>query len=248
MPLARLRITLRFSLLCAGALSAALAALPQKASALELPPLNLIPPAVTGTPVVGQPLGCSQGVWVGPPSAYAYQWTRDGSDVPGATAASYAVVADDVGKALRCRVRGSNSMGSASATSLPVVGLAVGSPASPGPTPPPSTPGTGPAPPKPGELIRLPKTNSCASPRRIRIRLRKVRGVKIAAVAVYVNGRAVKVYRGKRSTARLELRGLPRGTVRVRIVAVTTDGRLIRQTRKYRTCAKKRAAKRKHRR
>ena len=47
--------------------------------------------------------------------------------------------------------------------------------------------------------------------------------------------------------ARIDLRGLPRGTVRVRIEAATTDGRLIRHTRKYRTCAKRRGPKRKHR-
>jgi hypothetical protein len=35
--------------------------------------------------------------------------------------------------------------------------------------------------------------------------------------------------------------------VRVRIEAATTDGRLIHATRKYHTCAKGRAPKRKHR-
>jgi hypothetical protein len=237
-------MTLRRSVLCASVALVTLAALPGTASALELPPVNLIPPAIAGVPVVGQPLGCSQGVWAGPPSSYAYQWTREGADLPGASAASYTVVPGDVGKALRCRVTGSNSMGSASATSAPVIGLGVGSPTDP---PPSSPPGTGPALPSSGELIRLPANRRCLSSRRFRIRIRKIHGVTLAAVAVYVNGKPVKVYRGKRLTARIDLRGLPRGTVRVRIEAATTDGRLIRHTRQYRTCAKKPGPKSEHR-
>jgi hypothetical protein len=202
------------------------------ATALELKPQNLLPPVISGTPVVGQPLGCSQGAWVGPPSAYAYQWTRAGTDLPGATLASYTVMPSDVGKALRCRVTASNSAGSAQAASAPVVGLGMSS--SPDP-PPSSSPGPMPRP-EPAALIRLPPNTRCLTTRRIRIRIRKVRGIRVGAVAVYVNGKAVKVYRGKRSTRRIELRGLPRGTVRVRIVAATMDGRLIRESRRYHIC------------
>jgi hypothetical protein len=144
--------------------------LPPEATALELPPVSLIPPAITGAPVVGQPLGCSQGVWTGPPSSYAYQWMRQGVDLPGATLASYTVVTDDVGKALRCRVTASNSMGRASATSLPVTGLGIGSPTDP---PPASPPGASPSLPRPGELIRLPANRRCISSRHFRIRIRK---------------------------------------------------------------------------
>jgi hypothetical protein len=244
MPLASVGITLR-RISCALLLLVALAVSPGEASALELPPLGLIPPAITGAPVVGQPLGCSQGVWTGPPSSYAYQWTRQGADLAGATLASYTVVAEDVGKALRCQVTAANSMGSASATSFPVVGLGLGS--STDPPPPTSPPGSSPSLPRSGELIRLPANRRCISSRHFRIRIRKVKGITLAAVAVYVNGKPAKVYKGKRLTARIDLRGLPRGTVRVRIEAATTDGRLIRHTRKYRTCAKQRGPKRKHR-
>jgi hypothetical protein len=225
-----------------GAWLAALAAFPAGAGALELQPLNLIPPAITGAPVVGQPLACSQGVWTGPPNVYSYQWTREGADLPGATLASYTVVPSDVGKALRCRVTASNSMGSAQATSAPVIGLGVGSSTDP---PPASTPT--PSPRDPGELIRLPANGRCVSSRHIRIRIRHVAGLKLAAVAVYLNDKPVKVYKGRRLTARIDLRGLPRGVVRVRIEAATTDGRVIRDTRRYRTCAKHRGSKRKHR-
>jgi hypothetical protein len=238
--------TLLRKALCASVTLIALAASTGEAGALELPPISLIPPAITGAPVVGQPLGCSQGVWTGPPSSYAYQWTREGSDVPGASLASYTVVANDVGKALRCRVTASNSTGTASATSSPVVGLRTGSSTDPPPTPT-SPPGTSPSLPKSGELIRLPANRRCLSTRRFRIRIRKVKGITLAAVAVYLNGKPVKVFKGKRLTARIDLRGLPRGTVRVRIEAATTDGRLIRHTRKYRTCTKRGGSKGKHR-
>jgi hypothetical protein len=246
MPLASLGITLAHRVSCCLVGLVALAAAPGTASALELPPVGLLPPAITGVPVVGQPLGCSQGVWTGPPSSYAYQWTRQGTDLPGAWAASYTVVAGDVGKALRCRVTASNSMGSASATSSPVVGLGLGS--STDPPPPTSPPGTSPSLPRSGEPIRLPANRHCIGSRHLRIRIKKIRGVKLAAVAVYVNGKPVKVYRGRRLTARIDLRGLPRGMVRVRTEAATTDGRLIRRTRTYRTCGWHRGAKRKHRR
>jgi hypothetical protein len=215
-----------------------------QALSLELPPVSLIPPAVTGAPVVGQPLGCSQGMWTGPPTSYAYQWTRAGADIAGAASVSYTVAPEDAGALLRCRVTASNSMGSAAATSLPVLGLALGS------TPPPaSQPGstTGPAAPRLTDVIRLPKANRCASRRRFRIRIRKLAGVRLAAVAVYVNGKPVEVVKGKRLTAPVDLRGLPRGTVSVRIEAATLDGRRMTHTRKYRTCVKHRGAKRRHR-
>ena len=47
------------------------------ATAKVLPgsPLNLVPPKVSGTPLVGQTLTAENGTWVGtPPIEYAYQW------------------------------------------------------------------------------------------------------------------------------------------------------------------------------
>lgn len=214
------------------------------ALSLELPPVNLISPVVTGVPMVGQPLGCSQGVWTGPPTSYAYRWTRAGADIGGAASASYTVAPEDAGKLLRCRVTASNSMGIASATSLPVVGLALGS-APPAADPPPGST-TGPASPALTDVIRLPRANRCASRRRFRIRIRKHAGVDLVAVAVYVNGKTVKVVKGRRLTAPVDLRGLPRGTVSVRIEAATRDGRRMTHTRKYRICTKYRGAKRRH--
>jgi hypothetical protein len=57
---------------------------------------------------------------------------------------------------------------------------------------------------------------------------------------VYVNGKRVKTLHGRRLRARVDLRGVRRGTVRVRIVAVTARGRRVVSTRTYHTCARRR--------
>jgi hypothetical protein len=46
--------------------------------------------------------------------------------------------------------------------------------------------------------------------------------------------------RGARITAAIDLRGLPRGTVTVRIVATLDDGRRVEARRTYRTCVPRR--------
>ena len=46
-------------------------------------PVNTSAPTVTGTPVVGQTLSCSQGGWANNPDGYTYTWFRDGSPIAG---------------------------------------------------------------------------------------------------------------------------------------------------------------------
>ena len=91
-------------------------------------------------------------------------------------------------------------------------------------------------------MLRLPSTRRCVSRRRFRIRLRTPRGAKLAKVTVRVNGKLVRTVRGKRITARVDLRGLPRGRFRVKIEVTTADGRKVTTTRRYRTCTPKRRA------
>lgn len=78
---------------------------------------------------------------------------------------------------------------------------------------------------------------ACASRRRFRIRLRAPRGVKLASASVQVDRRRAAVIRGKRLGSVVDLRRLPEGRFVVRIVARSTRGQVLRETRRYRTCA-----------
>jgi hypothetical protein len=85
---------------------------------------------------------------------------------------------------------------------------------------------------------------ACASRRSFRIRLRAPAGQRLRLARVYVNGHRVQVLRGRRLTAPVNLRGLPRGRFTVKVVAVTTTGRVLTETRRYLTCTPKRKPKR----
>jgi alpha-D-xyloside xylohydrolase len=85
----------------------------------------------------------------------------------------------------------------------------------------------------------LPRRRSCRSRRNFFIRLRepKRRGERIVAAKVYVNGKRARVMRGRvRFRARIDLRGLPRMRVRVRVVVKTNRGRTLVRHRSYTTC------------
>ncbi|XAI96363.1 hypothetical protein [Microcystis phage Mae-JY30] len=86
-------------------------------------PANTAPPAITGTTNLGDLLTCSTGTWTGDPSSYAYQWTRNGSDIVGATSSTYTIVTADTARDLNCRVTATNAGGAtaqlAAAVSIP---------------------------------------------------------------------------------------------------------------------------------
>jgi hypothetical protein len=85
-----------------------------------------------------------------------------------------------------------------------------------------------------------PARRKCVSRRNFRIRLREPRGDRLKSAKVYVNGKRVKVVRGKRLRSRVDLRGLPKGRITVKIEGVTRKGKRVRELRRYRTCATKR--------
>ena len=89
------------------------------------------------------------------------------------------------------------------------------------------------------DLVALPSAKRCVSRRAFRIRLRKRSGVTYRSATVSVNGRRVKVVRGKRLTAPVDLRGLPTGRVVVRISVTLADGTRLTGKRSYRTCTPK---------
>ena len=67
---------------------------------------------------------------------------------------------------------------------------------------------------------------------------------------MFVNRKSVAVVKRRvfgrlRHAALVDLRGLPKGTFKLKIAVVATDGRLITGTRTYHTCSKKRRGGRK---
>jgi CSLREA domain-containing protein len=88
-------------------------------------------------------------------------------------------------------------------------------------------------------FVTLPSARSCVSRRHFRIRLRIPKGVAVREARVFVNNKRVAVRKGKRLTAPVDLRGLPKGRFTVKIQILVADGRIVSGQRRYKTCAKK---------
>jgi hypothetical protein len=82
------------------------------------PPTNTAPPSVSGTAAEGQTLTCAPGSYTGTPGTTA-QWLRDGAVV--ASGFTYTLTADDLDKAIQCRVTATNVSGAVVVTSAAVV-------------------------------------------------------------------------------------------------------------------------------
>ncbi len=100
-------------------------------------PSNTAPPAIAGTPGVGQALATSLGTWSTPTTpAFTYQWQRCNTTgaacvaIAGATASTYVVQAADVGSTLRAQVNATTTQGTGSATSTQTA--VVAAPSGPG--------------------------------------------------------------------------------------------------------------------
>lgn len=94
-------------------------------------------------------------------------------------------------------------------------------------------------------------TVACASRRHFDVHLRPPRGTRFVSARLYVNGRLRDRLRGRSLTGGVDLRGLPKGTVHVKLVARTSRGRTLTSRRTYHTCTpgvhhKARRAKPKH--
>ncbi|HEX8084003.1 MAG TPA: hypothetical protein VF529_06900 [Solirubrobacteraceae bacterium] len=88
-------------------------------------------------------------------------------------------------------------------------------------------------------LLALPSSRRCASRRKFTVRVRReIRGT-VKAVTIFVNGKRVKRVTGSRIGLPIDLRGLPKGKIRVRLRVELNDGRVATDTRTYRTCATK---------
>ena len=98
----------------------------------------------------------------------------------------------------------------------------------------------GPAPvSEPFDVIGLGGRGRCVSRRLFRVTIRGVTRRRVRSLQVFVGRKRVAVRRGRRLRAPVDLRGLPRGVVRVKVVAKLRDGRQVVDRRKYRTCVPK---------
>jgi DNA-binding beta-propeller fold protein YncE len=83
-------------------------------------PKNTEAPKLSGSPVVGVPMGVSNGTWSNNPVGYGYQWEDcnssglDCTSILGATNANYTVASSDVGHTLVAQVTATNGGGSVS--------------------------------------------------------------------------------------------------------------------------------------
>jgi hypothetical protein len=89
-------------------------------------PRNVEPPSISGSPVLGATQTADPGTWSGTqPITFTYQWrscNRNGggcSSIAGATGKTYVTKQSDLGRTLRVRVTGRNSVGADTATSAP---------------------------------------------------------------------------------------------------------------------------------
>jgi hypothetical protein len=105
------------------------------ASADTGPPVSTLSPSATGAPGPGKQLRTTSGSW-GASATVTYQWLRCDAyfercrKIPGATAATYTVVATDVGHVLAAGVTASNAAGTAVALSNGLGPVPAGPPAS----------------------------------------------------------------------------------------------------------------------
>lgn len=83
-------------------------------------PSNSLKPAISGVLTVGETLFAWPGAWAGATS-FTYQWKNAGVNISGATSQTYVLQAGDSGDAITVAVTGTNSEGSATATSAAVV-------------------------------------------------------------------------------------------------------------------------------
>ena len=75
------------------------------------PPVNVVPPAVSGNWTVGWRLSCTTGVWSNSPNSFTYQWLRNGQAVAGAIGAAYILKDPDAGATVGCSVIPKNAQG-----------------------------------------------------------------------------------------------------------------------------------------
>lgn len=76
-------------------------------------PVNTAPPTISQS---GNSVSTTNGIWTSSPApSFTYQWTRNGTPIPGATSSNYAMQFSDGAQTITCVVTATNSGGSANA-------------------------------------------------------------------------------------------------------------------------------------
>ena len=85
--------------------------------------------------------------------------------------------------------------------------------------------------------LGLPPARACASRRKFTITLKAPRGLSVVSATIAINGKVKARVKGGRTKAPVDLRGLPKGRVKVKVAVKASDGKTYTATRTYRTCA-----------
>ncbi len=114
------------------------------------------PPAIAGTPAVGQKLTGSQGSWTLEPNSFTFGWLRDGAPIPNVTGKEYTPSTADAGARISFRVT-ARGLGAPNVLSVESAGVTIGgaTTAPPGTTPPGTAPPTASTPPATATLPAL---------------------------------------------------------------------------------------------
>ncbi len=94
------------------------------------------------------------------------------------------------------------------------------------------------------QVVSLPNSRKCLSARKFLIHIRDAKYDPFKSVVVTLRGHKLAVvHRGSTYIATVNLRGLPRGAFTVKIKGTTVRGNVVSGSRRYHTCAKKKAPK-----
>ena len=100
---------------------------------IQVAPVNVEPPTISGTPRVGEALTANNGTWTNNPTTFRYRWLRcneagSGCVLLAADGRTYRVGQADVGRTLRVRVTAENADGATDARSAPTEVVTSGAP------------------------------------------------------------------------------------------------------------------------
>jgi hypothetical protein len=98
------------------------------------------------------------------------------------------------------------------------------------------------------DALGLPSARKCVSRRKFTIHLRVPLGAKVVSSTISINGKVKARVKGGKTRAPVNLRGLPKGTVKVKIATKASDSHTYKSTRTYHTCGVKKVKKPKHKR